>query len=78
MRRTVLGGYAGNESRRHRRNERWAREREVEVSTIDPYLVGVSDEANRDEIKLGFARRIFLERPPDDEDVAGQTAEPDA
>jgi 23S rRNA pseudoU1915 N3-methylase RlmH len=64
----ALAAFAGQESRRHRRNERWSREREVEVSSIDPYLVLVSDEDSRDEIKLGFARRIFWEqRQPDDE-----------
>jgi hypothetical protein len=58
---SALGGiaaYAGRQSGHHRAEETEARNTELRLAAIDPYLALV-DPDRRDDIKGGLARRIF-------------------
>lgn len=58
----AFAAYAVAEARNHRRAERESRRREVELSSIDPFLVLVEDRAEAEKIKLDYARRVFVEQ----------------
>lgn len=67
-----LAGYALRESHSHRRQALRLRQREVDVSTIAPYLANVGDAAAAERLKLAHAARLFLDDP---EAVAARSAE---
>jgi hypothetical protein len=58
----ALAGFAVAEGRAHRRAERESRRREVELSSLDPYLVLIQDREKAEDIKLAYARRVFVEQ----------------
>jgi len=65
----AFSGFAVAESRAHRKAERESRDREVKLSSIDPYLILVGDaESPGDKLKLDYARKLFLEAQSDGAD----------
>ncbi|HMS72884.1 MAG TPA: hypothetical protein PKB03_07580 [Baekduia sp.] len=56
-----LAAFAITQVRRHRDAERASRQREIELTSIDPYLALIHDEQKVDELKVDHARRIFIE-----------------
>jgi hypothetical protein len=62
----ALATYALRESRDHRDQERRLRQREVDVSTIAPYLANVEDQAAAEKLKLDHARHLFLQDETED------------
>jgi hypothetical protein len=54
----ILAAYAGKESARHRRSEQHARRMQLELATIDSYLLTLPEE-QRHAIKAAVADRIF-------------------
>ncbi|HEX5872179.1 MAG TPA: hypothetical protein VFY65_17235 [Longimicrobium sp.] len=54
----ILAAYAGRESARHRKSEQHARRMQLELATIDSYLLSLPDE-QRHAIKAAVADRIF-------------------
>jgi hypothetical protein len=62
----ILAAYAGRESGRHRRREQEARRMQLELATIDAYLLPLP-EKQRHAIKAAVADRIFGQRAPEKE-----------
>lgn len=58
----ALATFAVAEGRAHRRAERESRRREVELSSLDPYLVLIQDRDKAESVKLAYAHRIFVEQ----------------
>jgi len=55
------------ESHRHRDIEQEARRREIELTSIDAYLVHVEDRERVEDLKLAHARVVFIGHPSDDQ-----------
>jgi hypothetical protein len=71
----ALGGfatYAVAESSSHRKAGRASRRREVELSSLDPYLILIEDRAEAERVKIEYARRIFVEQGRDPSSEAPQ------
>jgi hypothetical protein len=56
----ALATYCLRESGQHRRQERLLRRREVDVSTIAPYLESIVDQDERERLKVAHAKFLFL------------------
>jgi hypothetical protein len=56
----VLAGYAARESAKHRREEQYARKVELQLASIDSYLIELPD-TERHRIKAKLADRFFAE-----------------
>lgn len=61
---TGLAAFLGNQSIRHRRREETYRALELELATLDPFLVTMEDE-DRHRIKASLAPRYFVGIDPD-------------
>lgn len=69
----ALATYCLRESGHHRQQERRLRQREVDVSTIDPYLANIQDAEESEKLKLDHARHLFLS-PSDESEGKDQHA----
>ena len=58
-----FGAFAIAESRAHRRAERKSRDREIKLSSIDPYLVLIADDAEAAKVKVALAHSVFVHLP---------------
>jgi len=68
-----LAVFAISQVRRHHDAERASRKREIELTSIDPYLALIEDPAKVEAIKVAHARRVFI----DSVEVAGQGSKRD-
>lgn len=59
----AVAAIAFRESGQHRDMERRLRQREVDLSSIDPYLANISDAEGVEKLKLAHAQHIFLRDP---------------
>jgi hypothetical protein len=61
----LFAGYAAREGGHHRRAARESRKHEVRVSSIDPYLKQVENHSEAEQIKIEYARALFVNTAPD-------------
>lgn len=59
----AIAAIAFCEANQHRESERRLRQREVDLSSLDPILANVKDRKAAEALKLEHARHIFLEHP---------------
>lgn len=62
----ALAAFAVAEARIHRKAERASRRREVELSSLDPFLALIDDDRAAERVKIDYARRVFVEQSADD------------
>lgn len=67
----LLAGYLGRESAQHRRTARWAGVLVAQLKSIRAYSIELAP-ADRDNLKLSFGRRVFLDSP--ESPIANQEA----
>ena len=60
----ALAGYLGREASRHRRIANWARQREVQLKTLDAFVAPMSDE-DKQKLRLQLGGRVFGVDLPD-------------
>lgn len=64
----AFGAYAARESTQHRREERSAKDKQLDLAALDPFIVTL-DEDERKRIKADAAKRLFVDsqrRPKED------------
>lgn len=60
----ALAGYLGREASRHRRIANWARQREVQLKTLEAYIAPMP-EKDRQRLRADLGRRVFGSDLPD-------------
>lgn len=62
----AFAGFAVAEARSHRKAERASRRREVELSSLDPFLALIENHEAAEKVKIDYARRVFVDQPAED------------
>ncbi len=72
----IAAAYCARQSDRHEDAEAYNRRIELELASIDPYLVGLPDDTQY-AVKRGLAERLFGQKPPpkNDVEVSGTNAD---